>query len=170
MTLLSAYQVASGSVQAVYAAVDHTTDWPINRTGVVIGEVAWDNCQCGQLVVTEVRRFPSSAFPLEQVDHTAECNEPWLVIQFLLSLTRCVAVSNESGDPPAIALLDASAQQNSKDMTAARKALMCYLSSQYDTNAIAGFEIGSQEVTGPGGSCAGFDMTFMVGYTNDCGC
>jgi hypothetical protein len=169
-TLLSPYDLAVTVEACIYAAIDHSANWPINRHGVVIGEIAWDDCACGQLVVSETRRYGATAFPLEAVIGTDNCNEPWLVVAYTVSLTRCVAVSQQSGEPPAISSLQASAQQNSLDMTQARRALQCCLSSHYDDNTLLAWEIGSQEVTGPGGQCAGFDMTFFAGWSNDCGC
>lgn len=170
MTYLTPHEVAVALEACAFAAVTHTAPWEINRHGVVIGEIAWDECDCGQLVVSETRRYPATAFPLEEVDHTAECNEPWLVIQYTLSLTRCVPISGEDLVPPAVSLLTASAAQNSDDMTEVRRALMCCLSQRYDANEVAAFELGSQEVAGPGGGCAGFTMTVLVGWTNDCDC
>ncbi len=170
MTTYTPHEIAEEIAQVAFDAVPNSGDWPIARNGVVIGEIVWDNCQCGQLVVTERRRYPSMTFPLEEVDHTAPCGEPWLVVAYTLSLTRCVPISDESGNPPSIAALAASAERNSLDMSLVRAAVMCWLSAEYDANRISAYELGAQDVVGPQGQCGGFEMTFTVGWTNDCGC
>lgn len=166
MATLSQHELAVAIEACAYAAV---TPKP-TRHGVVMGEIAWDDCACGQLVVAEQRRFPAREFPLEEVDHSAECGEPWIVTQLLLSLTRCIPTVDANGVPPSIAALTAAALQNSTDMTVVRKAVMCCLTTLYDTHQLAAFELGSQEVTGPTGMCGGFDLLIFVGHLNDCGC
>lgn len=170
MAILSPFEVEQLIVQCAYDAADHGPGLEIGRLGVVIGDIAWDDCQCGQLVITEERRFPSRAFPLEEIDHTAECGEPWLVIVFTLSLTRCVPVGDDAGNPPSVADLSVAAAQLSRDMNLVRPAVLCCLSEVYDANQIFAFQLGAMEIVGPSGGCAGFDMTIMIGYTNDCGC
>jgi len=170
VAVIEPFTLASQIVDCVYTAIDHTGDQNIARKGVVIGEIAWDSCNCGQLVIAEQRRFPSRSFPLEEVDHQAECGEPWIVIQLLLSLTRCVPTMDVNGVPPTVASLAAAAAQLSEDMNKTRPAVMCCLQPKYDADQLAAFELGAMEVTGPGGQCAGFDMTILLGYLNDCGC
>lgn len=172
MATLTPHELAVAIEACAFDAVpnDQVSGWPINRHGVVIGEIAWDDCECGQLVVAETRRYPSAAFPLEEVNHTDACNEPWLVVTYTLSLTRCVAIADESGTPPSITSLSASAARNSDDMTKIRHAVMCCLSELYNEHQLDAFELGPQEITGPNGMCAGFDLTIHVGWTNDCGC
>lgn len=167
---ISPHATAVSIEACAFDAVPNTDPWAINRHGVVIGEIAWDDCMCGQLVVAETRRFPSMSFPIEEIDHTADCNEPWIVVQYTLSLTRCVAVQNDAGAPPSIASLSASAERNSSDMSLVRRAVLCCLQEHYDNDDINAYEVSSQDVTGPNGACAGFDMTIFIGWTNDCGC
>ena len=170
MATLTPYAVASLIVNCAYDAVDHTGDLEISRRGVVIGEIAWDDCQCGQLVITEQRRFPSRLFPLEEIDHQAECGEPWLVVVYVLSLTRCVPGPDNNGNPPSVEDLSAAAQQLSADMSKIRWAVMCCLTNEYDSSHVDAFALGAQEVVGPQGSCAGSELTIQVGWTQDCGC
>lgn len=170
MATLSPFQVEQLIVGCAYNAVDHGVGLEINRVGVVPGDIAWDECQCGQLVITEERRFPSRDFPLEEVDHTAECGEPWLVVVLTLSLTRCAPVGDDNGNPPLVGGLGVAAAQLSKDMNDVRHPVYCCLNTAYDANQIMAFQLGAMEVVGPSGGCVGFDMTIMIGYTNDCGC
>lgn len=175
MATLTPFAVAQAIIDCVYAAVDHDAPNAINRKGVVPGDIAWDDCQCGQLVISENRRFPSRNFPLEEVDHTADCGEPWLIIEYTLSLTRCVAGPAQNKLSPAIADLSASALQLSEDMTKTRTAVLCCLAALYDefnpaNSRIDAFELGAQTTVGPEGGCVGHELLLWVGWTQDCGC
>lgn len=172
MAALTPHVVLQRIIDCAYEDVDHTGDLALNRVGVVIGEIADDDCQCGQLVISEQRRYPSRDFPVEEVDHQAECGEPWLVVDALLSLTRCVPGPDGSGNPPSVADLSAAASQLSTDMGRVRRAVLCCLTALYDLHdqGVEAFELGAQDVTGPLGGCAGFTLRVLIGYTNDCGC
>lgn len=174
MATLTPFEVAQAVVDCVYDAVEHVAPNAINRKGVVPGDIAWDDCQCGQLVISENRRFPSRNFPLEEVDHTADCGEPWLIVEYTLSLTRCVPGTTANAKSPTVASLSAAAELLSDDMSRARKAVMCCLTNLYDElgmgDRIEAFELGMQNTVGPEGDCAGHELLFWVGWTQDCGC
>ncbi len=171
MATLTPQDVAALVVACAYAAVDKNDPNGITRTGVVVGaEIAADDCQCGQLVIAQQRRYPSRDFPLDEVDHTAECGEPWLVVDLQLRIDRCVPVPDVNGQPPSVASLTAAAALQSDDMTKIRNAVRCCLSAEMDANHIEAYQLGPQEVTGPQGGCAGSTLQVLVGWTNDCGC
>ena len=53
-----AYTISLALLDCVYNAVDHTGDLTIARRCVVPGsEIAWDNCQCGQLAIAAGRHL-----------------------------------------------------------------------------------------------------------------
>lgn len=172
MAALTPHEVGERILTCVNAAIVP----PVTRVGSVPGEIAWDDCQCGQLAITQNRRFGSRSFPLEEIDHTAECGEPWLVVQYTLSLTRCVPVPDSNGNPPTMVALGESALQLSDDMTKVRIAVNCCLSDLFITPTsptdewVWAYELGAQEVVGPQGGCAGSDLTIFVGWTQDCEC
>jgi hypothetical protein len=174
MATLTPYEVAVAIVDCAYAAVDHDPPLAINRKGVVPGEIAWDDCQCGQLVISENRRYGSRNFPLEEIDHSAECGEPWIVVEYTLSLTRCVPSPTANAKSPAIADLQSAAQQLSEDMTKTRRAVMCCLTALYEEmgtgSKIEAFELGQQDTVGPEGGCGGHELLIFVGWNQDCGC
>lgn len=164
------FDLLSNILACAYAGIDHDAPLDINRQCVVPGEIVWDNCQCGQLVIAESRRFPSNAFPLEQVDHTAECGAAWLVLDAKLNLTRCAPAIDVNGNPPKCVDLTASAKQLSKDMTDIRQAVECCLDGMYNANQIIAYELGAQEIVGPEGGCVGSELTIFIGVPNGCGC
>jgi len=154
------------------AAVDHTGDLAIKRRCVVPGEIAWDNCQCGQLAISEVRRYPSREFPLEEIDHSAECGEPYLVVELVVSLTRCIPTVDANGNPPTCDALNTAARQLTRDKRLIRSAVMCCLTEIYDApgSVLMGFEIGQHLSVGPAGLCGGSELTVLLGFANPCGC
>lgn len=167
---LTVAQTAAALLECAYDGVDNTGDLALNRVCLVPGDVAWDNCQCGQLTVSEVRRYPSNSFPLEQVDHEAECGAGWLVVNFIVTLVRCVPSPDEAGEPPLCEDLTTAALQLYRDMGMIRSAVDCCLSTLYDTHQVAAYELGAQEVIGPQGGCAGSTLAVQLGILNGCGC
>lgn len=170
MAALNSWDVAQALLDCAFNGVDHVAPWEIKRHCIVPGEIAWDDCECGQLAVAEVRRFPSNMFPLEQVDHTAECGAPYLVVAYNISLARCAPTVNENGKAPTCAKLQASAHQLNKDMGDIRRAIECCLNVHYDSHAIVAYELGAQEITGPQGRCIETTLAVLVAFANGCGC
>lgn len=167
-----AYDIATAILNCAWFAVDNTGDLTIQRKCVVPGEVAWDNCQCGQLVVSEERRYGSREFPLEEVTSEAECGEPYLVVVLHVNLTRCVPTMDQNGNPPACDALDTAARQLMRDKRNIRSAVMCCLTQIYDASGslLMAFQLGGHETIGPEGMCAGSDLTILLGFANPCGC
>lgn len=167
---LTSWEVAVLMLQCAYDALDHGPGLEIDRRCIVPGEIAWDDCQCGQLVIAEDRRWPSRDFPLDEIDHTAECGAPWLVVSYTISLARCSPGPDSNGNPPSCAALQAVALQLNRDMGILRHAIECCLSVQYDANNLAAWELGAQEIVGPQGGCVATTLNVMAGFPNGCGC
>ena len=170
MATLTPHEVAERILACAAAVV---TD--VNRVGVVPVEIAWDDCQCGQLAISEVDTYPSMDFPLDEVNNQAECGEPWHVVQYTLSLTKCVPVPDSNGQAPSCSDLSAAAAVLSADKRAVRRAVLCCLTELYEENdgaepQIEAFQLGHSVTVGPEGACAGSELTVFVGWTNDCGC
>lgn len=167
-----AFGIAVALLDCVYNAVDHTGALEIKRRCIVPGEIAWDECECGQLAIAEDRRFGSRIFPLEEQDRNAECGEPFLVVSLKVSLTRCVPGMDANAKSPSCAALQTAAQQLMRDKRNIRSAVMCCLSDIYDASGsvLMGFELGAQETVGPAGRCAGSELTVLLGFANPCEC
>jgi hypothetical protein len=160
-------------LDCVYQQVDHVAPLAIARKCLVPGDIAWDNCECGQLVLTEDNRFGSRTLGSEDPNYEAECGEPVLNVSCTISLTRCVPGVSDNGDPPTCDALQIAALQLLKDKNDIRRALMCCLDAAYRANNPAqmlGYYIGGQATTGPTGNCAGSDTIFVLGFVNPCEC
>lgn len=172
MAFFSPFQVSQEIVSAAFDAVPNTNPWPINRSGVVPGEIAWDECECGQLAIQEVRRFPSINFPEEISRPQDGCGEGWLVHQYLLGLARCSPGPDDNGNPPPMSSLQTIAERMSLDMSLVRSAVYCRLQTLYNMSPpqIYAFSLLDENVVGPSGLCVGFTLSILIGFPNDCGC
>lgn len=168
-TPLTSWETAEAVLACAAAGVDHTGTLELQRVYVAPGEVAWDVC-CGQLTVSEVRRYPSTIFPLDQVDFTQECGANYLTVALLVALLRCAPTSKREGAPPTTTELQACAQQLNKDMGDLRHAVQCCLVGLADSWRLTAWELGAQEVVGPQGGCIGTTLAVYLGFPNGCGC
>lgn len=167
---LTSFQILQQLMICQLEKLDQAGKLEIRRHCIVPGEIAWDNCDCGQLVIAEQRRYPSRLFPLEEIDHTAECGAPWLVIVALISLARCVSNPDNNGNPPSCVDLEQDAFQLNRDMGIMRSAAECCLDTLYNNNSIIAYELGAQEIQGPEGGCVETNLMVQIGITNGCGC
>lgn len=140
----------------------------IKRKLVTIGEIVWDNCECGQLAISENRRFPSMSFPLDEIDHQAACGSPWLVSDLTLSLARCMPVGNQR--PPTPEALSSAAYQLDLEIAALRRAVECCLDEAYNSHELQAYQIGGTTIIGPQGACVAADTQILIGASNGCGC
>ena len=170
MTALSPWEVATLLRDCTLNAVVHTAPWEIARVCVVPGEIAWDDCQCGQIAVAELRRYPSMSFPAEEVNSEDDCGMPWIVVVYTVSLARCAPMPDQNGNPPECSAMETAAQQLMDDMLKMQRGIQCCLDTAYNTHTIAAWQIGAQEISGPAGACIETNMQVLVGFTNECGC
>jgi hypothetical protein len=167
----SSIVAVTGALQCVYDALgDTVAGYPNRFCPLVPGEIAWDECDCGQLAGTINDIFPAGNFPAAANDTPqTKCGPPLIVVSATLSLVRCVPTVNNNGKPPECAKLLESAVTLEIDRFTARRALRCCLNGMYSRLEIANFSIGGASAVGPEGMCAGFIMPFFIGFTND-GC
>lgn len=162
--------VVTGTGQCVYDEILNTGGGELNRVCLLVpGDIAWDECECGQLAQSITQVFPSKKFPgpASQETHT-KCGPPIVAVEVLLSVTRCVPIPNDKGTAPKCSALQSAAITLEADRYATRKALMCCLSDSYDHNNILDFVIGPMTSAGPQGACAGFVCTYTIGFTSPC--
>jgi hypothetical protein len=163
----SSIVAVTGALQCVYDALDPK---PNRFCPLVPGDIAWDECECGQLAGSITEDFPSNIFPTPANDSPqTKCGPPLMVVAATLSLVRCVPTPNDNGHPPKCDLLLEAAVQLERDRWAARRALSCCLKGMFARFEIANFLVGTTTTIGPEGMCAGFNLPFFIGFTNE-GC
>lgn len=163
----SSVVVVTGGLQCVYDALD---DKPNRFCPLVPGDIAWDECECGQLAGSITDIAPGNNFPAPANDTAqTKCGPPLIIVSALLSLVRCVPTPNDNGKSPKCDALLSAAVRLERDRWIARRALRCCLQGMYDRMEIANFLISTASSVGPEGMCAGFVMPFTFAFTND-GC
>lgn len=162
--------VVTGAAQAVRDEIIAAGCGDVNRfCPLVPGEIAWDECDCGQLAQTITEIYPSTNFPLQAVDdRRTACGPQMSVVNVTLSLTRCVPGPNDNGSPPTCDALLAASVITECDRQAARKAVACYLMELRETYQIHEFVIGSAVSVGPQGGCSGIELPYRFGINNVC--
>lgn len=162
--------VVTGAAQAVREEIISLGCGDVNRfCPLVPGEIAADECDCGQLAQTIVEVFPSNVFPTPATDtRQTPCGPQLSVVSVSVSLFRCVPGPNDNGTPPSCDALLNSAIVMECDRQAVRTAVACYLQELRDTYQIHDFAIGSATSVGPDGGCAGVQMTYQFAVSNIC--
>lgn len=179
---LAAYNIASQlltcAADQVAEAWVETPDEIPQRQCVVWGAIAWDDCECGQLVVSIADQYPSNSFPAPATAPTAQgvaqgkCGARLWVIRYVVSILRCMPIQDDQGNPPPCDALDAAAQAAAIDSWAVRTGIGCCLGSLKTTRLengsteIEDYQITGQLSTGPQGACGGSDLGVLVGIRN----
>jgi hypothetical protein len=162
------FDTADRLLQCVKAELDVTLERPVDRTCVVVGgDLIWDDCECGLLAVQLIRAYQSSQFPIPKQDSFNKCEVEWTVAEYHVSILRCVASSQNDGDPPTCEAMHEDAMVDFDDRWAVLKGVECCLASSWPDNpAMRQFTIGDQLALGEGGRCAGSRLQVFVGLPN----
>lgn len=162
--------VVTGVGQCVYEALVESPGGQPDRYCVLVpGQIAWDDCQCGQLAQSIGDDFPSSVFPIQATDLRQQpCGPGLMVVQVTLSLTRCIPIPGDNGRAPRCDKLFTAAEILMWDRWLTRSAVTCCLMGVRRDNRLLEFAIGATSPVGPEGQCAGFEMTYTLGFGGVC--
>lgn len=154
------YDTAAQLLECARAKVAATEAGVPARVCVVPGaELAWDECECGQLTVHVLRQYPSRVFPTEDRVPMAPCSTAYLVAVFAVTILRCVPIGGEDAIPPTCEELDAAARTQADDALAVFNGVMCCID-----DGLREFIVLDQPTVGPAGQCAGSQLTIAVGF------
>lgn len=134
-----------------------------DRSSVVPGAIAWDECDCGLLAVSVARVYLSDSFPTPLTSKAGtRCDAAWEVGEFVVQLIRCAP--NPEGDAlaPTTAALDASAQEVLADAYELLRAVSVQLCEMYGDRDIIDFFLSPLTAQGPSGGCVGSELRFLV--------
>lgn len=135
-------------------------------------QVSWDNCCSGktggQLTVHVAQAYPSRTFPDPDLRRPANCDAPYTVLEYVVTILRCSPVG--SGQHPASCEdLDVTAQQTLRDLERVRDSTACCLLQQDAMQALLrgpyAWAFGQQLSLGPDGACAGSELHVLVGMS-----
>lgn len=169
------YELAEHLRDCITPYLEGTTSGIPNRVCITTGEIAWDDCECGQLAISLTTQYESSAFPVPwdgtENAGVRKCGPALFVFQYTISMTRCSPTSDDAGNPPPCSAVGAAARVTVEDAWAIRAGLLCCLcegtTRQADgTKAFERYWLGPQIEVGPGGMCQGSEITVSIGVTN----
>lgn len=175
---LAAYKLADTLRLCVEARLTELGIEHPDRSCVITGSIAWDDCECGQLVVSIVRQFPASQWPAvaaQPAGNNAKCGPPYFVIEFEISLLRCAPTTGDDGKPPPCEALAAAAQVSVADAAAVRQGALCCLITLArelvnGRTEIHDYFVRDQPFTGSDGMCQGSSLNLLVALPNICPC
>lgn len=134
-----------------------------NRSSVVPGAIAWDECDCGLLAISVARIYLSDQFPNPQTAKVGiRCDAAWEVGEFVVQLIRCAPNPEADDLAPTVAALDASAQEILQDAYELLKSVTEKLCEMNDAPEIIDFFVNPLTAQGPSGGCVGNELRFLV--------
>lgn len=154
------YDAAKSIQQAVDAALSNQ----VERSGVVPGSIAWDDCSCGLLAVSIGRTYLSDEFPFEKDTVTGNCQAAWEVAEFVVQVIRCAPSPADGQVAPEEDDLDTAAQVMAADSAQTLDALASWVCSHKTASDIIDGIILSVEPQGPDGSCVGSEFRVRVAF------
>jgi hypothetical protein len=169
------FELAEHLRDCILPFLEITTQGLPNRVCITTGEIAWDDCECGQLVISTVDRYESGTFPNPWTGTenagTRKCGAPLFVYHFRISMLRCSPVGDDMGNPPPCEEVNAAARITSEDAWAVRTGLLCCLceDSTRQPTGLKLFErytITPQVSVGPRGACQGTELDVFIGVPN----
>lgn len=148
-------------LQCVRKALAETEAGAPPRACVVPGaELLWDDCDCGLLAVTTLRAYPSDSFPvLKQTGPFNRCNAALTVVEYVVTVLRCVPMSDDNGHPPPCEDLTEASIRDLEDRWAVQRGVRCCLDGTMHL-------IQEQLAIGEQGRCAGSELHVFVALPN----
>lgn len=152
------YTVAETVRLAVMADLSVLPD----RSSVVPGAIAWDECDCGLLALSVARVYLSDDFPNPLTTRVGACDAAWEVAEVVAQLIRCAPNPEADDLAPTVAALDASAQEILRDAYELLKSVTVELCELKADGSIIDFFVNPLTAQGPSGGCVGNELRFLV--------
>lgn len=173
-------QTAGQLVTGVAAAINsyNSPTNQLQRVFYQLGDVAWDNCQCGMLALSLGRMYLSRNFPVDTTQlKVGNCATNYHVQDCQLLIVRCFPIEGDDSNnalvtPPKVADLEAATQVVFADAVIAWQTLDCMLNSMFKASPqqVAEYVVQDWNQLGPLGGCGGLSINFKIGWMRDCGC
>ena len=165
------FDMAERLLDCVGAKLADTTEGAPPRLYVAAGaQIAWDDCECGQLTVHMARSYPSDVFPLlKQSGPFRRCEASMTVTEYVITILRCAPGSDQHGRPPPAAAMTQAARVDHEDRRAVRAGVACCFED--DDPALAQFRlVQDQLAVGEEGQCVGSELHVFMGFPNCAPC
>lgn len=172
MIIPLSFIIVTGVGEAVATALEDTRGGRPKRIAFAVpGQIAWDECDCGQLAqtITSITSAKTSNTPSTESAAFA-CGHPLMIVNVTLSLVRCVPGTDEitaTSIAPTVSTLLGAALTLEEDRTVVRTSLLRHLRTLFDEYKIRDFTIGAATSVGPEGVCGGIEITYTITLDND---
>lgn len=171
------YDIAIKIKACVLERLEMTSKGLPERACVISGELAWDECECGQLTVAIANEYESNgtASPRAAAENPGRrsCGPPLYVANYIVTMLRCAPIGTNT-TPPTCDELEAFARMSTEDAWAVRAGVICCLDDAISTRLPNGtklyrdFVVGTQTRIGPQGACGGSQLPVAVTIDNGC--
>lgn len=153
------YNVGSALVTATRTSLSSS----VSRYGMVPGDIVWDECCAGALMVSLPRLYRSDEFPAETEGSTGvSCQAPYEVAEYTVSVIRCAPQPQGQDIAVPVADLDTAAGLLAQDMTETMNGLIAYLCGLKRDDVITDFLATPAQTVGPEGDCVGFTLRVLI--------
>jgi len=157
------HQVALLLNQAVADALLSAGSPTPERSGVVPGAIAWDDCTCGILATSWSMTFLTEVFPQEANTMEGNCVAPEEASEFVIQLIRCAPGADSNGKSPSVTDLTAAALLMATDGNIMERSASAALCALKDNGRIWSYIVNRRTSQGPSGLCVGNELRVMVG-------
>lgn len=174
---LAVFDIAMHIKDCILPWLETTSKGLPERACVISGEVAWDNCECGQLTVAMQSEYEAASSNVPRSGTATpgrrECDPPLYTANYLVTMVRC-APTGTSTKPPTCKELEDFARTSTEDAWAVRAGVICCLSAAIreklpnGTKLYVDFVVGTQTRIGPQGACGGSQLPVSVTIHNGC--
>lgn len=167
----AAYDIAVMIKDCIEPYLETTTSGLPPRRCIIAGQIAWDDCECGQLVIAMQDGGEVDSFPENTTARTRRgCGPNLFTWTMTVSMLRC----SPDGDPPTCDDLSAAARVAAEDAWAVRAGVICCVSELTKTRLpdgstpIVDLQLGRQTFVGPQGFCQGSELPLTIAMKNGC--
>lgn len=162
-------------VQAALNAAQGPSD-QIQHAWYQLGEVAWDDCACGQITLGLGHMYLSREFPVDTSQtKRGNCQNTYFVQDAQLIIVRCWPIEGDDANnalvtPPKIADVQAATRRAYVDGVTAWEYLDCTLYAMSIAGQIGEYHVEDWISLGPMGGCGGISINLKLAWYRDCGC
>lgn len=141
----------------------------LRRAYPVWGEIALDDCACGQLAISLGRRADYVQFPVEISSTALRSNAQQSgcavspMQDYNLHLARCQPTLGTRGESPSVADLAEAARIAAVDTEVVRCTLKAELAAMEAEGLIGASIVNASQPYGPEGACGGYSTPFIIG-------
>lgn len=174
---LAVFDIAKHIKECVLMWLETTSQGLPDRACVISGELAWDECECGQLTVAIENEFEAVATSVPRAGTETPgrraCGPPLYTANFMVTMLRCAPTGTDTA-PPTCEALEDFAQIATEDAWAVRAGVICCLDEAISTRLpnrtklYRDFVVGTQTRVGPRGACGGSQLPVAVTIDNGC--